>query len=573
MVCAPLSVLNAQGLVLDWGHRVGGAATDEGKACAVDANGALYVGGQFRSDTLDADPGPATAPLARMANQDVFLAKYDANGMHQWSFTLEGTVGAFNLLDRVGVDADGNVYIAGAFSGTIDFEPGPGITSVNATGAQDAYLAKYSPAGALIWSFAISGGSGAAGTRITGLDFDGTGHVLVCGNLVGVADFDPDTPTSNLAGAGIGFDIFIAKYTDGGDYVWANLVGSTSNDEAMDLAVDGSGNCYVAGFFTDLIDLDPGSGTATATTNGGQDLLLAKYDGNGGYLWHAATGGTGADIVWNVSVAANNDVLIGGQLEGTVDMDPGGGTQTVTATGQHNAFFSRFSSGGSHIWSALINGAGWSQVMCISETSTGDLVVLGEARGTQDADPGAGQIDLFGTGSSQDLFVGVYSAFGDYISVGTLAGNGNDQFSSGSLAVDDQDLIHAAGTSQSLVLDMDPTGGTADRPTLGMEDVCFFRMNTIGVSGIGSAGGPGSPLRLSPNPAADRVTIHAGAELGRIQEVVLLNTLGQPVWTAATIPAAGGTDLVLDVSRFEAGVYHVSVRTELGIRTQRLVVE
>jgi len=55
--------------------------------------------------------------------------------------------------------------------------------------------------------------------------------------------------------------------------------------------------------------------------------------------------------------------------------------------------------------------------------------------------------------------------------------------------------------------------------------------------------------------------------------VRLFNNLGQQVYNTANIPTDGGEDLVLDVSRFDAGVYHLSIETNYGVRTQRLVVE
>ncbi|MCB9178696.1 MAG: T9SS type A sorting domain-containing protein [Flavobacteriales bacterium] len=82
-----------------------------------------------------------------------------------------------------------------------------------------------------------------------------------------------------------------------------------------------------------------------------------------------------------------------------------------------------------------------------------------------------------------------------------------------------------------------------------------------------------SDLLLFPNPASDRVTVRTGNLLSRIRAVRLFNNLGQQVYNTANIPTDGGEDLVLDVSRFDAGVYHLSIETNYGVRTQRLVVE
>src|SRR5262245_61832763 len=54
----------------------------------------------------------------------------------------------------IATDSAGNVFVAGAFAGSVDFDPGPGAVTLSAAGSDatvaDAFVAKYDPAGALL---------------------------------------------------------------------------------------------------------------------------------------------------------------------------------------------------------------------------------------------------------------------------------------------------------------------------------------------------------------------------------------------------------------------------------------
>jgi hypothetical protein len=89
------------------------------------------------------------------------------------AFALGSTLA--DMAEAVAADNIGNLYLAGSFNGTVDFDPGPGIFNLTSTGNADAFLAKYNSSGGLLWAGQIvdSGGSGAVG----GLALDFTGAV------------------------------------------------------------------------------------------------------------------------------------------------------------------------------------------------------------------------------------------------------------------------------------------------------------------------------------------------------------------------------------------------------------
>ena len=110
-------------------------------------------------------------------------------------------------------------------------------------------------------------------------------------------DFDPGPGTAQQSSAGFQ-DFYLAKYTSGGQYLWAFRVGGTSPDYAYDAATDAAGNIYVTGFFeSGTADFDPGVGTLNLGCIGaGGDIYLAKYDPAGQFVW-----------AFRIGVASNYD--------------------------------------------------------------------------------------------------------------------------------------------------------------------------------------------------------------------------------------------------------------------------
>ena len=226
-----------------------------------------------------------------------------------WAKTLIGNVESIQR--ATAVDASGNVYLYGVFFGTVDFDPGP--ATVNITPVPygcNVYLAKYDINGNYLWvkNIAISASYGGSS-----MVMDANGDILITGFYSGTnVDFDPGPGIATKSSLSGSTDIFIAKYDASGNYLWAISLGSTADDRGNDLLSDASGNIFATGTFNGIADFDPGIGSANLTALGAGDIFLAKYDGNGNYLWAKQAGGTATDDVRDIALDASGNIILTG---------------------------------------------------------------------------------------------------------------------------------------------------------------------------------------------------------------------------------------------------------------------
>ena len=271
----------------------------------------------------------------------------------------------------IAVDTAGNVAVAGQFQGVVDFGAGP-ITSYSNPSSgptSDAFVAKYSPSGAPIWSRGLGGN---ASDSAGGVAADGSGGVVVTG-YQGSATVD--FGAGPLGNRGI-TDIFAARYSSTGAHIWSKTIGGTGADGGTAAATDLGGNVFLTGYMSAGSGVDFGGGALTSA--GGQDVFLVKYSSTGGHLWSRRFGGPGFDQGAGVDVDGAGNVVVVGNFDGTVDF--GGGP--LTSVGGRDLFVAKFSPTGGHVWSKRFGGTGNDDVRGIAVDGAGDVLVTGQFLGT-----------------------------------------------------------------------------------------------------------------------------------------------------------------------------------------------
>jgi hypothetical protein len=204
-------------------------------------------------------------------------------------------------------DAAGNVYVAGIYVGPINFGTGP----LPANGANEGFVAKFSPAGVCLWAVGFSATSGNDVATAVAVDAAGT-SVYVGGSFNGDITIAP-LPTVTKTG----ITGFIAKLNAAnGQGIWVNTIDGTGSETVQSLCLDGTGNVYASGTFPSGA-IFGALGAKTANGGTSTDLFVAQLNpASGAFNWVSTGGalnqtdnGTGSGITY---VAALNEIVLTG---------------------------------------------------------------------------------------------------------------------------------------------------------------------------------------------------------------------------------------------------------------------
>jgi hypothetical protein len=361
-----------------WSKSFGDGAGQTASAVTVDASGNVIIAGSFEG-TLDFGGGAFTSA----GDKDIFVVKFGPDGSYLWSecFGDENEQAA----EAVAVDASGNVILTGYFHGTVDFGGG----EIASAGNGDIFVAEFGSNGVHLWSKSF--GDGAVQTA-SSVAVDASGNVIVTGYFYGTIDFGGGELTS----AGWG-DIFVAKFGSDGAHLWSNRFGDGSEQAAEAVAVDGSGNVIVTGEFGGNVDFGGGA----LTSDGLQNLFIAKFGPDGDHLWSKRFGHGNSQIARSVAVDASGNVIVTGYFRNTVDF--GGGV--LTSAGDADIFVAKFKSNATHLWSKRFGGELYQYARSVAVDASEDVIVAGLFESTVSF----GGDSLTSEGVGEDIFIAKFS--------------------------------------------------------------------------------------------------------------------------------------------------------------------
>lgn len=396
-----ISKLDASGNLV-WAKKMGASGSDKGNSIAVDASGNVYATGWFNG-TVDFDPSAsATFNLVSAGSSDAFIVKLDASGNFVWAKQI-GSTGGDNGRGIV-VDAGGNSYTTGNFTGTVDFDPSAATFTVASAGGQDAFVSRLDATGNFVWAKTMGGTADDKGFSV---DLDASGNVFINGEFAGTADMDPGAAVANLVSGGA-TDLYVCKLDATGNYVWAkDVMSSTADDWATALKVN-AGNVYVTGQFSGTADADPSAVTYTLASNGGYDAFVSKIDASGNLVWAKSFGGTSDDNGRAVAVDGAGKVYVAGSFQNTTDFDPAAATSyTLTSNGSNDIFILNLDASGNYVWAGQIGGSGYDDAFYISSDAAGNLVTTGTFKVNPDFNPNTSptMVNTLTSAGSNDIFV------------------------------------------------------------------------------------------------------------------------------------------------------------------------
>jgi hypothetical protein len=472
--------------VLDWQNDVNGVAISCPEITGQALTPGICLGDNKWQMTVvnhkAAPVGDYTAYLmATSANSGVMLS-YDRvilrveHLAHTWGGAYSDTG-----MD-VACDDDNNIYVSGAFAGSVDFNPGPGEDYHNASGVFDSFLSKFNRYGEFQW-VKTWGGTSIVSASCLAIK---NSNIYILGGFDESADFNPGSGSNIITSHG-DFDIFLSQFDTDGNYIRTVAWGGGFVDSAKDVTVDGDGNVYAVGNFESTVDFDPGAGTKTKTSKGAFDAFLSKFNGNCIHQWINTWGGTDSDYGNGVVTWDSFYVYVVGKFNGIADFDPTNDDDNFTTNGGYDAYLSKFSASGTYYDVGTWGGIGADSAKAIAVDLNGNLYITGDFSQTVDFNPGPNVFQATSQGGA-DIYVTKITSDGIFSWVKTWGGVSSEE--SVSVATDSDNNVYTGGAFKSTV-DFDPGSFEDERTSLGGNDIFVSGLDQggeyLGVATWGSA--------------------------------------------------------------------------------------
>jgi hypothetical protein len=371
---------------------------------------------------------------------------------------------------------------------------------------------------ALTW-----GGTGAdAGYAVEAED---SGLVIVTGAFEDSVDFNPGDDSELLESEGL-TDAFLSAFDATGDFKWTLGWGGADDDAGHGAGFDSSGNVYVSGTFSGLVDFDPGDGSEPVNVSDATNVFLSKFDpaatfgwvdhwgqyadlcaglavdesGNshvagtlseftykGGFIrkestdgspdWLAEFGEDGSPLyVYDIAIDDSGSVFLTGSFVETIDFDPGVLSDEHTSEGFQDIYLMKLNPYGDFLWAATWGGDWSDKGFGVATDSYGNVYVSGEFTGTVDFDPGP-SVESHSAIDGTDAFLCRFDPMGNFIWARTWGGIDFD--SAYRVAADDSANIYVTGQFQDEV-DFNPGLSTDNQASNGSSDIFLARYDGLG---------------------------------------------------------------------------------------------
>ena len=275
------------------------------------------------------------------------------------------------------------------------------------------------------------GGSGNV-TDVAGVAIDSSDNIYITGTSEGTNIFGKNVTSGTTR------DIFVAKLNSSGVVKWVYTAGGTGADRGRKIALDSSGNIYVAGYYENTVDFGGGN----ITSNGSWDAYLLKLNSSGTFQWVKSYGASSNDLGRDVAIDSNDNIYLTGNFRGTVDF--GGGDVSSNPSANAYIFLVKFNSSGVFQWVYTAGGTGVDDVRSLALDSSDNPYITGSFQSTVNF--GGGNTTAANT---NDLFILKLNSSGAYQSIYTS--NIDTTQKAKGLFIDSSGNVYATGTFKNTV--------------------------------------------------------------------------------------------------------------------------
>ena len=355
------------------------------------------------------ESGYSFSTIPEFATYQVFHVTIEGADNLDFSWGYDwGSFGADVGYD-IETDSEGNVYVTGCFSGTVDFDPSDGEEFHTSNGETDIFLSKFNVDGEFQWTKAWGGSIWDEGH---GIAFDIDNNIFVTGYFRDEIDLNPGAGQDLFTSMGE-TDAFLCKFNPYGTYLWGTVWGGAGEDQGRGVAlIDTESTIYVTGFFEEEVDFDPGPSTDTRNVVGDKDAYVVMFFTDFSYRGALVWGSTSNDRCYDIASIEFSYFVVTGIFNGTVDFDPGASHVNRISNGGKDIFVTMFSYPGNWVWTATWGGTGADGYPSLDYTS-GNIYVTGYFEDTVDFDTGVTN-DFHTSNGGRDIFLNKINLLGTW---------------------------------------------------------------------------------------------------------------------------------------------------------------
>jgi len=393
----------------------------------------------------------------------------------QWAHGFGGNANDYGY--AVTTDMNGNVYIAGGFVNTVDFDPGPGVYNLTSNGSFDIFILKLNPAGGFVWVKALGNTRVDNAIKIVTVP---DGSICFAGGFSETVDFDPGLGVFNLTpNNGNGGASYICKLDFNGSFIWAVKF---DDIHLRSIDVDFDGNVLSSGGFYGIADFDPGPGVYnltergfTGTPTGIMDAYVVKLNAAGVFVSAFQIGSLLSEYAGAICVDQSGNFIVTGFFNQTSDFDPSSAIYDLTSDGT-DIFIAKYSTNSNLIWAKKFTGGGGSDLSYgIKADRLGNISLTGIFASIMDFDPGPGIYNL--SNSTSGTFIVQLDNNGNLNWAKQSTGVGLHR--GHSIALDTLNNVYVTGLFEGTA-DFDPGAGIFNLTANGSQDIFIIKLSSSG---------------------------------------------------------------------------------------------
>jgi gliding motility-associated-like protein len=302
------------------------------------------------------------------------------------------------------LDAAGNLYTLGTFTGTTDFDPGPGIFNLTTSSVWAGFVSKFDASGNFLWAIKLSSDA-SGGCRVSEITTDAAGNIYATGEFFENIDLDPGPGTFTVYTLPGKSSAFFVKLNTSGAFIWGKAIGGSGYVTLPKIRIGQNGEHFITGAFSGTADFDPGTPVVNITPMGADDLFFVKLDAAGDFAWVKTIGGGAIEQIRSLDLDAAGNIITCGMFISTVDFDPGPGIFNLTPGATSSSFILKLNASGNFIWVKELKSTGPLTIFSLDADATGSVYLTGDFSGVMDMDPGPGSYVVTSLGFLEVLLI------------------------------------------------------------------------------------------------------------------------------------------------------------------------